>query len=39
MGKLNIAPTKSNLLVLKRQLAFAEEGYDLLEQKTSNPYF
>jgi V/A-type H+/Na+-transporting ATPase subunit D len=33
MGKLNIAPTKSNLLVLKRQLAFAEEGYDLLEQK------
>jgi V/A-type H+/Na+-transporting ATPase subunit D len=33
MGKLDIAPTKSNLLVLKRQLAFAEEGYDLLEQK------
>lgn len=33
MGKLNIAPSKSNLLVLKKQLAFAEEGYDLLEQK------
>lgn len=33
MGKLNIAPTKSNLLVLKKQLTFAEEGYDLLEQK------
>jgi V/A-type H+-transporting ATPase subunit D len=33
MPKLNIAPTKSNLLLLKRQLAFAEEGYDLLEQK------
>jgi V/A-type H+/Na+-transporting ATPase subunit D len=33
MGKLNIAPTKSNLLVLKKQLSFAEEGYDLLEQK------
>ncbi len=33
MGKLNVAPTKSNLLSLKRQLAFAEEGYDLLEQK------
>lgn len=33
MGKLNVAPTKSNLLVLKKQLAFAEEGYDLLEQK------
>lgn len=33
MGKLNIAPTKSNLLILKKQLAFAEEGFDLLEQK------
>ncbi len=33
MGKLNVAPTKSNLLTLGRQLAFAEEGYDLLEQK------
>lgn len=33
MAKLNIPPTKSNLLLLKRQLAFAEEGYDLLEQK------
>ncbi len=33
MAKLNIAPTKSNLLSLKRQLAFALEGYDLLEQK------
>lgn len=33
MPKLNIAPTKSNLLSLKRQLTFAEEGYDLLEQK------
>jgi V/A-type H+-transporting ATPase subunit D len=33
MAKLNIAPTKSNLLSLRRQLAFAEEGFDLLEQK------
>ncbi len=33
MAKLNLAPTKSNLLSLKRQLAFAQEGYDLLEQK------
>jgi len=33
MVRLNIAPTKSNFLSLKRQLAFAEEGYDLLEQK------
>lgn len=33
MARLNIAPTKSNYLLLKHQLAFAEEGYDLLEQK------
>lgn len=33
MPRLNVQPTKSNLLILKRQLAFAEEGYDLLEQK------
>ena len=33
MARLNIAPTKSNLLSLKRQLVFAEEGHDLLEQK------
>ncbi len=33
MAKLNVAPTKSNLLGLERQLEFAEEGYDLLEQK------
>lgn len=33
MPKLNVAPTKSNLLGLERQLEFAEEGYDLLEQK------
>jgi len=33
MAKLNVAPTKSNLLGLQRQLEFAQEGYDLLEQK------
>ena len=33
MDRLNIAPTKSNFLSMKRQLVFAEEGYDLLEQK------
>lgn len=33
MALLNIAPTKSNLLAMRRQLEFAEEGYDLLEQK------
>ena len=32
-NKLNIAPTKSNLLSLKDQLAVSTEGYDLLEQK------
>lgn len=33
MAKLNIAPTKSSLLSLKSQLSFAEEGFDLLDQK------
>lgn len=33
MAKLNIAPTKSNLLAQKEQLAISKDGYDLLEQK------
>ncbi len=33
MGKLNIAPTKSNLLQVKRDLALAAEGFGLLDQK------
>lgn len=33
MAKLNIAPTKSNLLSVKEQLTTALDGYDLLEQK------
>lgn len=33
MARLNIPPTKSSLLGVKHQLAFATEGYDLLEQK------
>lgn len=33
MAKLNIAPTKSNLLAIKEQLSVATDGYDLLEQK------
>jgi V/A-type H+-transporting ATPase subunit D len=33
MPKLNVAPTKSNFLTLSRQLVFAKEGFDLLEQK------
>ena len=33
MAKLNVPPTKSTLLDLTRQVNFAKEGYDLLEQK------
>ena len=33
MEKLNIAPTKSNLLAMKEQLSVSQNGYDLLEQK------
>ena len=33
MAKLNVAPTKSNLLAIKEQLASAQNGYELLEQK------
>lgn len=33
MAKLNIAPTKSNLLSMKEQLSISKDGYDLLEQK------
>ncbi len=33
MAKLNIAPTKSNLLSIKDQLRVAQDGYELLEQK------
>ncbi len=33
MAKLNIAPTKSNLLMVKEQLRTAQDGYELLEQK------
>ena len=33
MAKSDIAPTKSNLLGLKRDLTFAREGFDLLDEK------
>ena len=33
MSKLNIAPTKSNLLKMKEQLSVSVDGYELLEQK------
>ena len=33
MAKLNVPPTKSRLLQLRREIAFAREGYEMLEQK------
>lgn len=33
MAKLNVAPTKSNLLSMKDQLSISQDGYELLEQK------
>lgn len=33
MPKLEVPPTRSTLLVLQQNLEFAQEGYDLLEQK------
>ncbi|HEX9971983.1 MAG TPA: V-type ATP synthase subunit D, partial [bacterium] len=33
MARYQVIPTKTNLLRLKRDLSFAQEGYELLEQK------
>ncbi len=33
MARRDVAPTKSNLLALKRELGFAREGFDLLDEK------
>lgn len=33
MARLQIAPTKSNLIAVKEQLSIAQDGYELLEQK------
>lgn len=33
MAKLNYSPTKTNLIKLKQDLAIAEEGHELLEEK------
>ena len=33
MAKLNVPPTRSSFLTIRRGLEFAREGYDLLEQK------
>lgn len=33
MARYRVVPTKTNLMKLRRNLSFAQEGYDLLEQK------
>src|SRR5512139_2443525 len=33
MARINIPPTRSNLLRLKQDLQFAREGYEILDQK------
>ena len=33
MARYKVIPTKTNLMRLKRDLSFAQEGYDMLEQK------
>ncbi len=33
MERLNIAPTRSNLLLIRRQLQFAREGFSILDKK------
>lgn len=33
MARYRVVPTKTNLMKLRRNLSFAREGYDLLEQK------
>lgn len=33
MARYKVIPTKTNLMRMRRELSFAQEGYDLLEQK------
>jgi len=33
MAKYEVAPTKTNMMKIKRELGFAEEGWKLLDQK------
>ncbi|MFC1502606.1 V-type ATP synthase subunit D [bacterium] len=33
MARYKVVPTKTNLMKLRRERTFAQEGYDLLEQK------
>ncbi len=35
MARYEVAPTKTNLLKIKQELKFSEEGYELLDQKRS----
>ena len=36
MAKLNVAPTKSNLLSMKEQLSISQNGYELLSRKRNS---
>ena len=33
MAKINVPPTRSNLLRIKQELRFAREGYEILDRK------
>lgn len=33
MAKINVAPTRSNLIRIKKELRFAREGYEILDRK------
>ena len=33
MAKINVPPTRSNLLRIKQELNFAQEGYEILDRK------
>jgi V/A-type H+/Na+-transporting ATPase subunit D len=33
MAKINVAPTRSNLIRMKKELQFAKEGYEILDRK------
>jgi V/A-type H+-transporting ATPase subunit D len=33
MPQVNIAPTRTNLIRLKKELRFAKEGYEILDRK------
>ena len=33
MAKINVPPTRSNLIRMKQELKFAQEGYEILDRK------